>query len=815
MPLMLIPALTQAFVAYITPEEAGFRDCMLIYESRERGAEALLPYVAHLDAEGVPDEWLFDAFLFLRFGQAPSGPIYYNGPTNWADWLYALDAWFAPGRDIAALQEAVTAVRKVLGPPPRPLQVVLSTHYPHSEQVDFGDADGDGRSEDFTDPAARARAVACYVDEAVRRFEDAAHPDLELWGFYWMNEDIGPFDAEAVRLVADVIHERGMRFLWIPYFRAQGYDRWRELGFDVAILQPNYAFLEQHQGRIRNDRLIEAAAIAEEHGAGVEIEAGSVVTDPRAREMFLDYLAFGSDALCGYARAAKAYYQGHELFRGLQQSPDPSARAAYGAVADFVAGRPVARPGALTGARAYLEGSEPPELLPGLTDGLFVTQSGPEAPIVQLGRRQATFRVDLADPVTIHEVELSFLADASAPWSGLVEVSGLRPGTNEWEPGGWRRALVASGNSRTTRKCVVAVPVRLESVRALSVQITGSPGTVIPPLDEISVVRCRSGGTRDVEHIARGCSYVVEPDIERKYPDRGGQLTDGLVSTEGFWEGRSVGWYHRDVTIALELDDIYPVESVVVRCDGGGYAAVLFPSTVEFELAADSATPPFLMASTGTTTPSWAAGGVVGEDAFVIDGRQPRGDHIALIGHVRWSPDRPVPARRVVLRLSPHAWLMVSEVEVLSGGRNLALGARYAFRPLPDAVEEVRYADDGVRLADGYIADSFEPHVVTGWAGQSARVTVDLGVVREIREIAVHSLGGGYAGIYAPRAAAFLISNDGMNWHEVGTVEASDPGGDTSQHVELRVAATGTARYVRASVEPSRGWLMLSELEVR
>src|SRR5512140_996941 len=98
---------------YPTPEAAGFHHCALIYEAQRRGVAEFTPYVA--DARG----WLFDSFLFLHYGTS-RGVGTSDGETRKGDWLEQLDAWFSPGRDLAALDEAIEQQRTRLGtPPPR------------------------------------------------------------------------------------------------------------------------------------------------------------------------------------------------------------------------------------------------------------------------------------------------------------------------------------------------------------------------------------------------------------------------------------------------------------------------------------------------------------------------------------------------------------------------------------------------------------------------------------------------------------------------------------------------------------------------
>jgi len=816
-PVTLLLALTGAVGAYMTPQQAGFHDCMLIYEAGDRDLESLVPYVAHVNDAARSDAWLFDSFLFMRFGSAPSGAQYYNGPTTKDDWLHALDVWFEKGRDIDALQAAVDHVKGVLGPPPAPLKVVLSLHYPHPGQHSFGDVDADGTSEDLAAPEQRGKVVRWYVDEAIRRFDAAVHPDLEFWGFYWMNEQIDPGDDDAVRLAAQAIHQRGLKLLWIPYFRASGYDRWRELGFDVAILQPNYAFLEQHHGRIRNDRLIETAALAERFGLGVEMEAGSIVSDPRAREMFTDYLAFGAERLCGYQGAARAYYQGDRLFLDLRRSEDPSARRAYDAIADFIAGREVPRPGSLAGSRAAVRTAAGASEAPGLTDGLFVTAEHPEVPVTDIDPTTESVDVELDADRSPTEVEVSLVTDPESHWTGLVTVEGRRPGSDDWTPAGWRLASVGARANAAVPKGIVSVPVAGGPWTALRVRFRGPAGGPKLRLDELSLVTESSPAETPVDSGCLGCAYTAEPTADAQYPDRGGQLTDGEVATEGFWQGKSVGWTAGEVEITIDLGRRLPVEAVRVYLEGGGYAAVNFPDSVTAELSDRPPLGPQATSGTGAApeVPVPVAF-TTSADVALSSEREMDGSAHAMGGIDLVSQSPGLEGRYVTLRFAGRGWLMVSEIEVMSDGRNAAHGASYVARPHPDAVAGAKYVDDGVKLTDGRAPGWFDASAVVGWANREAVVTVDLGVDEPVREVAAFVLGGGLYGIVAPPSARVECSADGRQWALFGSATLTDPADNSIHAMQLRVTGLATdARYVRLTTAPSGGWTMISEVAVR
>ncbi|MGQ9733321.1 MAG: DUF4855 domain-containing protein, partial [Candidatus Zipacnadales bacterium] len=399
-----------AQLEFARPTQTGFHHCVLLYDAESRVAEDLLPHVTHLTADGIPDQWLFDAVLLCAHLPGPSTKAsYHQGPTNRVDWETLQDGWFREGYGLAALQAAVDQAERALGPRPKPLEVMLTIPYPSAQQSDFGDVDGDGVSEDFLLAGRREAAVAWYVDRALAQWEKLAAPDLHLWGFYWTREGVADGDPEVIQHTATLVHKRGYRLLWIPWFRAPGFDRWRELGFDVAILQPNYAFLPQHLGKVRNDRLIETATLARALGMGVEMEISyTPQRDVREREIFRDYLAFGHQSLCGYHQATMAYFQSLQVFPNLYHATDPDARRVYDEIAAYVRGEQVARPGWLRGAKVTVTEEGQTTSVPILVDGELVTD---ESDIGQRTAFQALqdgmIELQLDSTRTVGEVELS------------------------------------------------------------------------------------------------------------------------------------------------------------------------------------------------------------------------------------------------------------------------------------------------------------------------------------------------------------------------------------------------------------------------
>ena len=331
-----------ALAGYPTIQEAGFHHCALIYQHPDRNVEKMAPFVAKYINGRYQDQWMFDTFCFLHY--TINGKHTETAKLTKADFEYALDVWFTPGRDVDALNQAVHDAATVLGEPPAPRQVIFAIYWLNPEVTDFGDVDGDGISEDLSQSEDRIKVIQWYVNEILERMKQ--YPRLKLWGFYFMREHLLEENGKVAREVADVVHSVGKKLLWIPWFRAHNYDKWKDYGIDVAIMQSNYAFTnwsyQRNSGRTgtRSNRLDLNAELCRKANLGVEIELGG--GRPMDLQVLYQTMDAGRKAKHGYQFAPTAYYLGSEFSWNTRSEPE--YRMLYHAFCDYIAGRDVIVP---------------------------------------------------------------------------------------------------------------------------------------------------------------------------------------------------------------------------------------------------------------------------------------------------------------------------------------------------------------------------------------------------------------------------------------------------------------------------------------
>jgi uncharacterized protein DUF4855 len=331
-------ATADSFLPLAPFSAAGPSDTVLIYQGgTDRlpwSAEQFGPYVSAATADGR-EHWLFDGFLLIEYRDNRGHDYASDGhePARQEDWLWLIERNFADDTGVPALDRAVASAMRRLGAPERPRQVILTLPEPIPALTRWGTLDG--RPVDFSDPRDRVAACRWHIETALAKW-GALHPEhLQLAGFYWVAED-STLDATILPQVAEIIHAHGLRFFWIPFWRAGGAGDWFRLGFDAAYQQPNHFFHPEVEDR----RLDDACGFARSHHMGLEFEF-----DRRAcsspdlfRPRLTSYLrAFEADGVAD--GAAMAYYEGGGALLDMFNSSDAKCRADYRAVADWVIAR--------------------------------------------------------------------------------------------------------------------------------------------------------------------------------------------------------------------------------------------------------------------------------------------------------------------------------------------------------------------------------------------------------------------------------------------------------------------------------------------
>ena len=316
---------------YITPDDfLGVNNMLLSYhclpndlEGGRITVEEYLPHVGYFDREGNLTDTFFDSFLYLPY----TAFNYSDNAKSLDGWKFYIENQFTADRNVDALNTAVGQVKEELGLDDYTVSVFFSILYTFTESTSFGDIDGDGVVENFTKIEDRKKAIKWIIDEQVRLFEQGNYENLELYGFYWFEESIAfsdPHETELIRYASDYLHSLGYKLMWIPYYQASGFSDWKELGFDMACMQPNYAF----SGQATVDRLYDNAATTKRLGMCVEIEINQY--DSKADILrYKEYLAVGAET--GYMNAVKCYYQGGVpgAFYYAYKSTDPLINSVY------------------------------------------------------------------------------------------------------------------------------------------------------------------------------------------------------------------------------------------------------------------------------------------------------------------------------------------------------------------------------------------------------------------------------------------------------------------------------------------------------
>ena len=335
---LLVTALSSCSKSIVGRAEV--RDLVLIYDGGTHrkvnwDKEQFAPYVATDATSDNQSEWLFDGFLFLEIfhdnnrGYATG---YRKQGAQKEHWEGLIDKYLTQGRDIAALNEAIGDARQNIGGNFHRRKIVLSLPEPILGQTDWGEIDGIAL--DFNNDEDRLKACKWYIDLLIEKVKAANLENIQLCGFYWLAEHATE-TRTFVKRVADYIHQLDLDFYWIPYFKADGYERWAEWGFDHAYLQPNHFFNTQ----IEDSRIDETCSLAKAAEMSLEMEF-----DESALQQNGDRGGRMAAYIDSYERNGIfeskniAYYQGNDAWSKLKSGTEQDQRL-YKRLATIIAKR--------------------------------------------------------------------------------------------------------------------------------------------------------------------------------------------------------------------------------------------------------------------------------------------------------------------------------------------------------------------------------------------------------------------------------------------------------------------------------------------
>ena len=312
---LFAPSVQAAFAKY-----NSFNDAIGIYYADNGRLEMTVdnwqPYVVHKFNDGH-SEWLFQAFCFEDFAVDGKKLIHYVKKIDVtyaqkADWELFLNKLFRNGRLLDALDRCIEKNKAMLGVPPFKHKVTIGIPMPIKGQHDWGSVDG--RRLNFSNDADRLAAIKWYIDLSLKTFAAHHYNNIELDGFYWIEEDMEQTKGLAAP-ISQYIHMLGYRHYWSPYLKASGSNNFAQFGFDVVCTQPGgYAIKATRE----LDRVNQALAKANRLGMGLVMEfAGNILTEQNTFLPRVEKLVDMFESAGVYDNSAIGYYDGANVIHAV------------------------------------------------------------------------------------------------------------------------------------------------------------------------------------------------------------------------------------------------------------------------------------------------------------------------------------------------------------------------------------------------------------------------------------------------------------------------------------------------------------------
>ncbi|MFL8936308.1 DUF4855 domain-containing protein [Rossellomorea oryzaecorticis] len=314
-------------------QSSSIRNGVLIYNGNEINNYTNLtkdffkPYLSYLN-EGTYQGTMFDTFILLgrtyEYGEFTESP---KNHANYGDWNWYIDRTLSPGGAVDLLNQSVEELPHI-----ESTNVFLSIPYPKKYENIIN---LDGRMIE-NNLESRFSLVKWYIDEALSRKSSGGYENVQVNGFYWLNETVtNKEDEELLEMVSSYVKSKNLKFIYSPHALSTNYDYWKWYGFDGAFLQSNAHKMKLSEDEVR--RLIHKAflrAQTRNSGLNLEIENHSNNTIYQGLDNFRIYLEIAK--LYNLPGKSFIMYQGTEMIHRLATFDTPHHRQMYDELYQFL-----------------------------------------------------------------------------------------------------------------------------------------------------------------------------------------------------------------------------------------------------------------------------------------------------------------------------------------------------------------------------------------------------------------------------------------------------------------------------------------------
>ena len=333
-------------------------------------AERFKPTVTYTDKSGN-EKWLFESMLMLELWSnwnATSYALTADGhdSSKREHWQQQLDYWFDDTYGFTALDQCIEEAKGRIGNPSKKHIVIFSLPDPVYFE-NFKDKTNTkywgsiaGVEMDFKEIEHRKDAYKWMINQIRAKFNAKGYKNIELGGFYILNEALSVSSSsynykykehdKIVKAITEYCHGFNEGVYWIPYNCAEGYESWKSLGIDMAIMQPN-KYWPNETTKTWTDCL----NAVKNHGMGIELEFegthgegqnSSILTYKKDgtknsyattnKKLFREYLTKISDQSSIYKKKPIALYTGTNALYELATSTDSEDKKLYHELGEFL-----------------------------------------------------------------------------------------------------------------------------------------------------------------------------------------------------------------------------------------------------------------------------------------------------------------------------------------------------------------------------------------------------------------------------------------------------------------------------------------------